>query len=112
MCTTLNGVRAPCGHRDMGPPIDHTGGVKLGSQKGVILAAQNEPKPGIPTMYISTPAWRSDPPFHMPSTRGLMETPMHLAPKVLHATRPGDNPNWVHNCQNGKIIQTHFGLAP
>ena len=25
-CTTWNKVRAPCGHRDMGPPIDHTGG--------------------------------------------------------------------------------------
>ena len=43
-CTTWNWVRAPCGQREMGPPIDHTGGVKLGSQKGVILAAQNEPK--------------------------------------------------------------------
>ena len=38
-CTTWNWVRAPCGQRDMGPPIDHTGGVKLGSQKGVIFAA-------------------------------------------------------------------------
>ena len=34
----------------MGPPIDHTGGVKLGSEKGVILAAQNEPKSGVPPM--------------------------------------------------------------
>ena len=37
----------------MGPPIDHTGGgggVKLGSQKGVILAAQNEPKSGVPSI--------------------------------------------------------------
>ena len=25
-CTTSNWVRASCGHRDMGPPIDHTGG--------------------------------------------------------------------------------------
>ena len=25
-CTTWNSVWAPCGHRDMGPPIDHTGG--------------------------------------------------------------------------------------
>ena len=31
----------------MGPPIDDMGGVKLGSQKGVILAAQNEPKWGV-----------------------------------------------------------------
>ena len=45
-CTTWNWVRASHGHRDIGPPIDHTGGVKLGSQKGVILAARNEPKFG------------------------------------------------------------------
>ena len=33
--------------------IDHTGGLKLGSQKGVILAAQNEPKSGVPSIvYI------------------------------------------------------------
>ena len=25
-CTTWNWVRAPYGHREMGPPIDHTGG--------------------------------------------------------------------------------------
>ena len=25
-CTTWNWVRAPCGQRDMGPQIDHTGG--------------------------------------------------------------------------------------
>ena len=34
----------------MGPPIDHTGGLKLGSQKGVISAAQNEPKSGVSLM--------------------------------------------------------------
>ena len=28
---------------------------------------------------------------------------MHLAPKDLHGPRRGDDPNWVHNCQNGKI---------
>ena len=32
-----------------------------------------------------------------------METSMTLAPKDLRATRRGDSPNWVHNCQNGKI---------
>ena len=37
---------------------------------------------------------------------------MLLAHKDLHATRRGDNPNWVHKCQNGKIVHTHFGLAP
>ena len=48
-CTTWNRVGTPHGHRDMGPPIDHTGGVKLGPQKGVILAAQNEPQiAGVP----------------------------------------------------------------
>ena len=28
---------------------------------------------------------------------------MRLALGDLHATRRGENPNWVHNCQNGKI---------
>ena len=37
---------------------------------------------------------------------------MHLALKYLHAHRRGDNPNGVHNCQNGKIVHTQFGLAP
>ena len=37
---------------------------------------------------------------------------MNLAPKDLNATRHGDDPNWVHKCQNGKIAHTHFGLAP
>ena len=37
---------------------------------------------------------------------------MPLALKNLHATRRGDNPNWVYKCQNGKIAHTHFGLAP
>ena len=41
-----------------------------------------------------------------------MQTSMHLAPKDLHATRRGDNPNWVHKCQNGKTVHTPFGLAP
>ena len=37
----------------MGPPIEHTGGVKLGSQKGVILAARNEPKSKVsPIVYL------------------------------------------------------------
>ena len=37
---------------------------------------------------------------------------MPLALKDLHATWRGDDPNWVHKCQNGKIAHTHFGLAP
>ena len=36
---------------------------------------------------------------------------MHLALKDLNATRRGDNPNWVHNCQNGKTVHTHYGLT-
>ena len=53
-CMTWNLVRAPCRQRDIGPSIDHTGGgVKLGSQKGVIMAAQNEPKFGGATNSIS-----------------------------------------------------------
>ena len=34
----------------MGLPIHHPGGGKLGSQKRVILAAQNEPKSGVPSI--------------------------------------------------------------
>ena len=28
---------------------------------------------------------------------------MYLALKDLHEPRRGDDPNWVHKCQNGKI---------
>ena len=46
------GPGSPWAYR-LGPPIDHTGGVKLGSQKGVILAARNEPKLGVfPIVYL------------------------------------------------------------
>ena len=41
-----------------------------------------------------------------------METPMILVLIDLHAAWRGDDPNWVHKCQNGKIAHTHFGLAP
>ena len=51
---------------------------------------------------MSTPAWRSDPPFHTRSTGSPTKTPMHLALKDLNATRRGDNPNWVHKRQNGQ----------
>ena len=37
---------------------------------------------------------------------------MPLALKDLHATRRGDDPNWVHKCKNGKIAHTQFGLVP
>ena len=33
-CTTLNWVQAPHGHGDMGPPIDHTGGLNWGPKRG------------------------------------------------------------------------------
>ena len=37
----------------MQPPTDHTGGVKLGSKTGVILAAQNEPNLKVsPMVYL------------------------------------------------------------
>ena len=39
----------------------------------------------------------------MRSTRSPNKTSMPLALKDLHATRRGYSPNWVHNCQNGKI---------
>ena len=39
-------------------------------------------------------------------------TPMPLPTKNLHLGRRGDNPTWVHNCKNGKIVHTHFVLAP
>ena len=45
-------------------------------------------------------------------TGSRIKTPMPLAPEDLHATRRGDNPIWVHKCQNGEIVHTHFGLAP
>ena len=32
-----------------------------------------------------------------------MQTPIYLALKDPHVTRRGGSPNWVHNCQNGKI---------
>ena len=37
---------------------------------------------------------------------------MPLALKDLRATGRGDDHNWVHKCKNGKIVHTHFGLAP
>ena len=33
-CTTWNWVPAPCGHREMGPPIDHTEGGNWGPKMG------------------------------------------------------------------------------
>ena len=56
-----------------------------------------------PQWYSSTPAWRSDPPFRMRSTGSPTGTHMYLALKDLHDTQRGKDPNWVHNCRNGKI---------
>ena len=80
-----------------------TRGLKLGSQKGVLLAAQNEPKSRVFRWYISTPAWRSDLPFHLLFTQSLTGPHMFLALKDLHLPRRGDDPNVVHECQNGKF---------
>ena len=66
----------------------------------LLKMSQNQ---GYPQWYISTPAWRSDPPCHMLSTKSSTVTHMYLAPKDLHGPRRGDDPNWVHKCQNGKI---------
>ena len=32
-----------------------------------------------------------------------MKTSVPLALEDFHATRRGDSPNWIHNCQNGEI---------
>ena len=87
----------------MGPPIDHTGGSRWGPKRGSFWLLKMSQNPRYPQRYISVPAWRSDPPFHMQSTGSPTEAHMTLAPEDLHATRRGDNPNWVHNCPNGKI---------
>ena len=36
----------------------------------------------------------------------------YLALKDLIGPWRGEDPNWVHTCQSGKIVHTHFGLAP
>ena len=87
----------------MGPPIDHTG-AKIGVPKGghfrLLKISQNR---GYPQWYISTPAWRSDLPFHMQSNGSPTGTHMYLALRDLYGSRRGDDPSWVHECQNGKI---------
>ena len=111
-CTTWVWVRAPCGLREIGPPIDHTEGGNWGPKMGSFWLPEMSQNLGCSQLYISTPAWRSDAPFHTRSTLSQTETPMHLTFKALLATWRGDDPNWVHKCQNGKIVHTHFGLAP
>ena len=74
----------------MGPPIDHTGGLNRGPKRGSFWLPKVSQNRRDPQWYISTPACRSDLLFYMHSTQSLMETPMHLAPNDLHATRRGD----------------------
>ena len=79
------------------------GGLKLGSQKGVILAAQNEPKSGVSSMVYLHAGLEIGSAVHMLFTGSLTKTHMYLALRDLHGPRRGDDSNWVHNCQNGKI---------
>ena len=52
-CTTWNWVRALCGLREMGPPIDHTAGVKLGSQRGSFWLLEMSQNLGVlPIVYL------------------------------------------------------------
>ena len=47
-CTTWNWVRAHCGHRDMRPPIDHTGGGEIGFPKrGSFWLLKMSPNSGV-----------------------------------------------------------------
>ena len=92
-CTTWSWVRAPCGLREMGPPIDHLEGGNWGPKMGSFWLLEMSQNLGCSQWYISTPAWRSDPPFHTRSTRSPTMTPMHLALNDLYATRRGDDPN-------------------
>ena len=50
----------------MGPLIDHTGGWNWGAKRGSFWLLKMSQDRGCHQWYISTPAWRSDPPFHMP----------------------------------------------
>ena len=74
-----------------------------GPKRGSFWLLKLSQNRGYPQWYISTPAWRSDPPFHMQFTGSPTKTDITLALIGLHATRRGYNPNWVQNCQNSKI---------
>ena len=66
-----------------------TGGGEIGVPKrGSFWLLRMSQNLGYPQWYISTPAWRSDPPFQLRSTRSPTKTPMLLAFKDLHATIP------------------------
>ena len=79
------------------------GGQNWGPKKGSFWLLKVSQNRRYPQWYISTPAWRSYPPFHMRFTGSPTETHMYLALKDLHGPRRGDDPNWADNCQNGKI---------
>ena len=75
----------------MGPPTDHMGGQNWGPKKGSFWLLKISQNRNYPPWYISTPAQRSDQPFHMRFTGSLTETPSYLALKDLHGPRRGDD---------------------
>ena len=79
------------------------GGQDWGPKKGSFSLLKMSQNGRYPQWYISTPARRSDPPFHMRFTGSPTKTHMYLVPKDLHGPRRGDDPTWVQNLENGKI---------
>ena len=81
-----------------------TRGAEIGvPKKGSFWLLKMSQNRRYPQWYISTPAWRSDPPYHMPSTGSPTDTHTYLALEKLHDARHDDDRNWVHNCQNGHL---------
>ena len=96
----------------MGPPIDHTGGRNWGPKRGSFWLLKKSQNSGVlPIVYLHAglEIGSAIPYAIHQESNGDSHV---LALKDLHATWRGDNPNWVHRCQNGKIAHTHFGLAP
>ena len=90
-----------------------TRGAEIGvPNRGSLWLLKMSQNRGYPQRHISTPAWGSDRPFHVRSIGSLTETYTYLAFKDLLGPQRGEDPNWVHKCQSGKIVHTHFGLAP
>ena len=83
--------------------MDHMGGQNLGPKKGSFWLLKMSQNRKYPPWYISTPAQRSDSPFHMPFTGSPVKAYMYMAPKDVHGPRRGDDPNWVNNSQNSRI---------
>ena len=67
-----------------GRQLTKRGGSNWGPKKGSFWLLKMSQNRGYPQRYISTPAWRSEPPFHMQSTGSPTETHMFLALKDLH----------------------------